>query len=64
MLFAVPGHVLLVDFDRTYRCVQSINHAPPPEERIGLAQFYAFGLLHEIFHVAIRFYETHTHPHL
>jgi len=65
-LFAFNGDLIISNFKQARSLAQKINEQREKENRVDLyvtaGQINALGLLHEIFHYAIRHYEENENP--
>lgn len=61
-LFSLKGNIIIADFYHARVLAQQINSKRLGEMPVTAGQINALGLLHEIFHFAIRVYEDELNP--
>jgi glycosidase len=61
-LFAFNGDLIIANFKQARLLAQKINEHREPDRFVTAGNINALGLLHEIFHYAIRHYEENENP--
>lgn len=61
-LFSLNGNIIIADFYSARVLAQKINEVRSGDSPVTAGQINALGLLHEIFHYAIRIYEDEHNP--